>query len=241
MELPRSGYSWPVEVNQWLAAIFAFAGLAGATLQYWLWTFPMAPDPGGPDPNGRTTAPRTWRMVHRALGYLFIAIYIVMLVRMWPRLGLALSGEATTSEQLHAAFGLLVAPILAVKIFVLRRAQRFGKRLRPLGTLVLGLALVLLALVMKPAMQLANLPTSSGGQIQAKGVLTSQCISCHGATKILNNDKEWHDVVEDMEEYASKSGRPLLLEGSQQLLIEYLQTVLPQEEQDSHEDEDDRK
>ena len=72
--------------SMWLGIAVVALGVAATVLQAWLWRFPMVPDPGGPDPNGRSTAPRGWTHVHRAMGVAFVAIYVVMMVEMVPRL-----------------------------------------------------------------------------------------------------------------------------------------------------------
>lgn len=225
-------------VNLCLAAIFALAGLAGSALQYWLWTFPMEPDPTGTDPNGRTTAPLVWRRVHRALGYIFIAAYLVLLVRMWARLEIVMEGEASGAEMIHAVLGLLLGPVLGGKIFILRKAQKFGKQLRTLGTLLLGMTMLVLALIARPALQLANLPVISPGQVKAKAILTTKCVSCHGATRLFSSVEDWDDVVEDMEKYSAKKGTPLRLGPDRLLLIGYLADVLPGSKQRREEDDD---
>lgn len=76
----------PLNLSFVLGVLFALIGLVNAGLAAWLWTFPMAADPGGKDPNGKSTAPLFWNKVHRLLGYAFAVIYLALMVEMVPRL-----------------------------------------------------------------------------------------------------------------------------------------------------------
>ena len=73
-------------ISMWLGIAFLLLAIVATVLQAWLWSFPMVPDPGGPDPNGKSTAPRLGTLAHRISGLLFVLIYIVLMVEMIPRL-----------------------------------------------------------------------------------------------------------------------------------------------------------
>lgn len=62
-----------------LGLTMAAIAVVNAGLMAWLWRFPMVPDPAGRDPNGVSTAPRSWTNVRRALGYVFLLVDLVPL------------------------------------------------------------------------------------------------------------------------------------------------------------------
>ena len=61
-----------------LGLAFIVLGVTAVMLQAWLWGFPMEGD--------RSTAPRMWTNIHRVVGLSFVAIYVVMMIFMIPRL-----------------------------------------------------------------------------------------------------------------------------------------------------------
>ena len=212
--------------------------MLGAGLQYWLWTFPMEPDPTGVDPNGRTTAPPFWRAVHRLLGYVFIGIYILLLSQMLPRLPFIGEESATAATYIHVLFGFVIAPVLILKIFILRRGQKFGKKLPLLGSLLLGAAFVIVGLAVPPAVRLRSLPASSTEELSARNILIERCTPCHGASPIVSGqgDDSWGKVLEEMSEIAQESGRPDPVRGDFDLLESYLSRVLPRGDEEGESD-----
>lgn len=201
------------EVNAVLGVGFCLVGLLAALLQNWLWTFPMAPDPGGVDPNGVTTAPKFWRMVHRGLGYVFLGIYLVLLVQMVPRLWQFEPEAWSLRPVLHAVVGLGIGGILGLKIWILRRGQRFGKRLPLLGWSMVVLAFVAVGLVWRPAVQLQSIdPVSDGGftfeeAAVMRGIVGRNCIQCHGLSVVAGgSDDGSMETLEEMAENAEDRG-----------------------------------
>ena len=140
----------PLSLSFILGVAFAVIGLLNAGLAAWLWTFPMAPDPGGTDPNGKSTAPPFWNKVHRLLGCTFSVIYLALMFEMVPRLWQHQEG-LQGPVLLHALLGFLIAPVLIAKILVIRKFQKFGKRLPWFGGLVCAFAVLIIALAVQPA------------------------------------------------------------------------------------------
>ena len=213
--------------NLVLGVSFVVIGLIATVLQLWLWTFPMVPDPSGVDPNGVTTAPRFWRIIHRLLGYLFIGLYLVLLSRMVPRIWNydedAWSGISVT----HALVGAAIGPVLLFKIIVLRRIQRIGKSLRPLGLTVFALSLLAVAIVAPPALVL-QAPNNN----QAHNAVLTNCTQCHGLSTVVSEEgdvEDWLDVLEDMAENAAERGMTDPSAGKRQQIAEYLARALPED------------
>ncbi len=126
----------------WLGIAFVGLAVFATILQAWLWSFPMVPDPGGPDPNGRSTAPRFWTLMHRVAGGLYVLIYVVLMWEMVPRLW-EYQVELPSRTVMHAVMGILIGVLLAAKISVIRWFQHFGKSLPALGLGLLACTLVL--------------------------------------------------------------------------------------------------
>lgn len=130
-------------VSMYLGIAFVLIAVGASVLQAWLWSFPMVPDPGGPDPNGKSTAPKHWTLTHRVLGGLYILIYVVLMIEMVPRLW-EYQFELPARTVIHACMGIVIGILLVTKIGVIRWWQHFGKSLPALGlglvasTIILG-------------------------------------------------------------------------------------------------------
>jgi hypothetical protein len=213
--------------NLVLGASFVVVGLCATVLQLWLWTFPMVPDPHGVDPNGVTTAPRPWRIIHRLLGYLFIGLYLVLLSQMVPRLWNYDEDAWNGMSIAHALIGAAIGPVLLFKIIVLRRIQKIGKSLRPLGLTVFALSLLAVAIVAPPAFAL-QAPDNN----QARNAVLTNCTQCHGLSKVVSEDgdrEDWLDVLEDMAENAAERGMADPSAGRRQEIAQYLARALPED------------
>ena len=199
-------------------------GLLAALLQAWLWTFPMVPDPTGTDPNGVTTAPKFWRYTHRLLGYIFVALYVVLLSQMVPRTWRFEPAAWTLPAVVHAVLGISILPVLIFKVGILRRWQKHGKKLPLLGALLLILSVGALAIV-APALR-----TVKGGDRDGAGLVAERCFSCHGASRIISEDgdfRDWLKTLEDMTENAEELRRPDPVGGDAVRLAEYLESIRP--------------
>ena len=147
-------------MTMWLGIAFLLIGVVATILQAWLWSFPMAPDPGGPDPNGKSTAPPFWTSVHRILGLLFVIIYIIMMVKMVPRLW-EYQVELPARTVMHVVMGITIGMLLIAKIAIIRWFQHFGKALPMLGYGVLVCTVILSFLSLPFAIQAHGFGTLS--------------------------------------------------------------------------------
>jgi len=216
-------------VSMWLGIAFLGLGIAATLLQAWLWRFPMAPDPGGPDPHGRSTAPRSLTNLHRIVGATFVVIYAIMMVQMVPRLW-EYQVELPARTIIHACMGITIGFLLVTKIAIIRWFQHFGKALPMIGATIMLCTLLLSFLSVPYALRAhdfgsaetpANLervarllapidlgrPTSelltSAGLEHGREVLTNQCVVCHDLRTILRRPytpEGWRDVVWRMAE-----------------------------------------
>ena len=201
-------------VSMWLGVAFVVLAIAASILQAWLWSFPMVPDPGGPDPNGKSTAPKHWTQAHRMMGGLYLVIYVVLMIEMVPRLW-EYQFELPPRTVIHACMGLVIGIVLVTKISIIRWFQHFGKALPTLGLWLLGCTIVLATLsipfairahdfgdALKPKnldrvkrllgtidwegaeVDVDKLATEEGFQKGVR-VLTTKCTACHDIRTIL--------------------------------------------------------
>jgi len=212
----------------WLGIAFVAIAIAATILQAWLWSFPMVSDPGGPDPNGKSTAPRFWTAIHRLLGLLFVLIYVVMMVEMVPRLW-EYQVELPARTVMHACMGIVLGILLVVKICIIRWFQHFGKSLPSIGLGILTCTIILATLSIPFALQAHDFGSISDPEnlVRVRGkmvtlgysveeanalvtpqalrsgrwVLTTKCKMCHDMRKVLNKPRspdKWLSVVRGM-------------------------------------------
>jgi mono/diheme cytochrome c family protein len=216
-------------LSMWLGIAFLAIGLLATILQAWLWSFPMVPDPGGPDPNGKSTAPRLWTNVHRLLGLLFVLIYVAMMIQMTPRLW-EYQVELPARTIFHAVMGITIGFLLVTKIAIIRWWQHFGKALPKIGAAIMLCTIILSFLSVPYAIRAqdfgaaatpeslervtrlldgvdlrAPIDAVTTPEAMAKGreVLTVQCVVCHDLRTILRRPytpEGWRDVVWRMAE-----------------------------------------
>lgn len=214
-------------VSMWLGISFLLIGIIATIIQAWLWRFPMVPDPSGKDPNGLSTAPKNWVLVHRLLGILFVLIYIIMMSEMVPRLW-RYQVELPTRTVFHAVMGICIGFLLIVKISIIRWFQHFGKALPVLGTLVLLCTIILATLSIPYSIKAHGFGTSMSkdnidrvqrliSKLELEGLqpdfvskktlkkgralMTSKCTYCHDLRTIIKKPyppSGWKRVVERM-------------------------------------------
>ena len=206
-------------LSMWLGIAFVFLAIAATILQAWLWSFPMVPDPGGPDPNGRSTAPRLGTQSHRITGFLYLTIYVALMCEMVPRLW-EYQVELPARTVVHACMGIVIGVLLVAKIAIIRWFQHFGKSLPGIGLSLLGCTIILATLSVPFAMRahdfgavttpenlsrvrmiLAELPWEDGQKPDLEAlvtpdalavgqrVLAGKCTDCHDIRTILQKPR----------------------------------------------------
>jgi hypothetical protein len=224
-----------------LGVLMAAIAIVNASLMVWLWRFPMIPDPTGRDPNGISTAPRFPTNVHRALGYVFVLAYLALLFEMLPR-----AWEfrvATPSGVLHGILGVAVGLLLAIKIAVIRRFQRFGNRLPWIGGTLAVTTLLVAALGIVPAwMVLRPLTPLSPQFAQGRAIVSAKCNQCHGASTIASereDARKWARITRRMQRFSRTiPGKEPITEDERLLATAYLTHVLGEADDDHDPDEE---
>ena len=184
---------------------FVVLGITAVMLQAWLWGFPMEGD--------RSTAPRFWTNIHRLVGLSFVAIYVVMMVFMIPRLW-QYQVELPARTVIHATSAIVIGVLLMTKLAIIRLFPHFSGALPSLGlgllinTVILGSLSLPYALrahtISGDTLSTANLERVRGVMVgllpegtdvgalvtparleEGREVLTRKCTICHDLRTIL--------------------------------------------------------
>jgi hypothetical protein len=130
-------------MNTFVSAIcgiaFGVLGTATVFLMFHLWGYPF-------DKATRTSAaPRSLMLLHRVLGYLFVALYIFMMVQMVPRL-LRYQVEFPPRTVAHIMLGITIGFLLLIKLSIIRFFRHLEEWMPYLGTGILLCTYLLLGL-----------------------------------------------------------------------------------------------
>jgi len=99
--------------NTALGIAFWVIGLANTLLMFKLWGYPFDHE------RMVSSAPRSLMLLHRILGYVFAAIYIVLMLQMVPRLW-TYQVELPARTVAHLVMGIAIGALLFVKILIVR-------------------------------------------------------------------------------------------------------------------------
>ena len=222
-----------------LGLLMGAIAIVNAALMAWLWRFPMAPDPTGRDPNGVSTAPRFPTNVHRVLGYVFVLAYVALLFEMVPRAWQF--RVATPVSVAHGLLGIAVGVILAIKIAVIRRYQRFGNRLPWIGGALAVTTLVVAALGVVPAWIVLRPRVPLTAELaRGRDVVSQKCNQCHGASTIASereDARKWNRITREMQRFSRTiPGKEPITDDERALATAYLIHTRGEEEDDDRED-----
>ncbi len=185
------------------------AFVAVAAINVWLILESMSRGASRPG----TGAGRAQRLIvaHRIGGYLFIAIFCVMLWFMAARLR---GGSQTSgSISIHFTLALILAPLLFVKVLLARRYRNQASALMPLGLLIFVLSFVVVAIAGFPYLsrdtKVEQVSLDQIGQppvtldVAAAGALMQQkCSKCHTLERVVGAQKDakgWATTIARME------------------------------------------
>jgi cytochrome c5 len=217
-------------IAMWLGIVFVVCAIAAVILQAWLWSFPMDPPD---DPKGKSLAPRSWTNVHRAVGLVYVIIYVVLMVEMVPRLW-EYQIELPARTVMHAVMGIGIGVLLAAKVSIIRFFQHFGKALPTIGLCLLFCTLVLATLSIPIAVRAHGLSgrafaednlvrvksvlseldfgrpvdvaelVSKSSLLAGRDVLTSKCTACHDLRTVLQKPRTGKGWLEVVGRMAQK-------------------------------------
>jgi hypothetical protein len=155
--------------------------------------------------------------VHRALGVLFILVYIAALLFMVIRIAFY-HQELALRPLIHACLALSLLPMFGLKWLIVRRFNRFFSYLPVLGSLILATALVSSAMsaghVFLYASKIRYTEPSEADVYEvhlARGLLFTKCGKCHSLEPVLraaNNREGWIKTVNRMAQKDLPNIRP---------------------------------
>jgi mono/diheme cytochrome c family protein len=116
--------------NTLLGIAFWVIGLANTLLMFKLWGYPFDHD------RLVSSAPKALMLLHRAVGYAFLAIYIALMVQMVPRLW-AYQIELPARTVAHLVMGIAIGAVLFMKILIVRVFRHLESTTAPLLGIVL--------------------------------------------------------------------------------------------------------
>jgi hypothetical protein len=122
-----------------LGLVFLGLSIASTFLMYYLWGFPFD------KATRKSAAPKGLMRLHRAIGYAYGILYIIMMVQMVPRMW-QYQVEFPPRTVAHLMLGILIGIILVVKIVILRFCRHLEEWMPFLGTALLACTVLLLSL-----------------------------------------------------------------------------------------------
>ena len=122
-----------------LGLIFLLVACANTVLMGKLWGYPFD------HATKKSEAPRSWMLVHRATGYVYLAIYLVIMTEMVPRL-FHYQVELPARTVAHIVLGITIGFILVIKISILRWFRHFEEAMPALGLTLLLCTVLLISL-----------------------------------------------------------------------------------------------
>lgn len=126
--------------NAVLGLIFIALSFASTFLMYKLWAYPFDHD------TLKSSAPRSLILLHRAIGYVYLAIYIYLMSLMLPRLW-TYQVELPARTVAHLMLGMSIGVIIIAKIAIVRFFKHLESQMVPiLGTALLVCTVVLIGL-----------------------------------------------------------------------------------------------
>lgn len=142
--------------NAILGVLFLVLSVVTTALMYQFWGYPF-------DKQERKSSCPQWKMnIHRGCGYAYIALYIVLMVQMVPRLW-TYQVEFPARTVAHIMLGITIGVILLVKVSIMRFWRHFEEWMPVLGTLLMLCTFLLTGLSLPFALQERSLAARAPG------------------------------------------------------------------------------
>jgi len=195
-----------------LGIAFLVLGFAATFLMYYLWGFPF-------DKATKTSAaPKSLMRLHRVIGYLYGATYVVMMSQMVPRMW-QYQVELPARTVAHLILGVLIGIVLFIKIAIMRFFRHLEEWMPALGTTMFVCTVLLMALSLPTALReqaasgeafaqenrdrvaklLSGAHLPSGAPLSelstvaalrdGRSVLTDKCVRCHDLRTVLQKTR----------------------------------------------------
>jgi mono/diheme cytochrome c family protein len=152
-----------------LGILFVVIGLTAMFLMFHLWGYPF-------DKATKTSSAPRWAMqLHRLLGYAFLALYVVLMWKMVPRLW-QYQVEFPARTVVHIVVAFSIGFLLLIKIAIMRFFRHFEEWMPYLGTSIMLGTVVLIGLSIPYAFQerqLAEAALEDGNRVRVAQLLPS--------------------------------------------------------------------
>ena len=127
-------------LNSYLGIAFLFLGLASTLLMYHLWGYPYDKE------KHQSSAPRWLMNLHRLMGYAFLAIYLILMWQMVPRLW-NYQIELPARTVVYLTLGIAIGAILILKLSIVIFFRHLEGTLVPmLGTMLMICTILVICL-----------------------------------------------------------------------------------------------
>ncbi len=145
-----------IALSATLGILFLVTAFAAVFLMFHLWGYPF-------DKATRTSAaPPSLMRLHRVLGWVYTAIYLVMMWEMVPRLW-EYQVELPPRTVVHMCFGMMIGVVLIIKLTIIRWFRHLEEWMPVLGVLLLSFTLGLAALSLPFALREFSLARGAVG------------------------------------------------------------------------------
>ena len=132
--------------NAILGVLFLVLSIVTTALMYQFWGYPF-------DKVKRRSSCPQWKMnIHRACGYAYVIVYVVLMIQMVPRLW-TYQVEFPPRTVAHIMLGTTIGVILMIKISIMRFWRHFEEWMPVLGTLLMLCTFLLTGLSLPFAFQ----------------------------------------------------------------------------------------
>lgn len=146
--------------------------------------------------------------IHRIFGYLFVAVFLVMLIMMIDKTA-SFRDEFSARAVFHIALALAIVPLLTIKLLIVRRHKRLTSELLYFGVPIFLFAFVLSGLTAgKYFLDLSNFHYTTLSEQDAekldlkigRDLYNVKCSKCHTLDRVSNYQgrEGWTEIVNEM-------------------------------------------
>jgi mono/diheme cytochrome c family protein len=159
-----------------------------------------------------TQHPGYFRWAHRISGYIFIILYLFICVTMFQKLT-GNSSALSAKDAIHAYLGIVIFPMLIVKICIVRLFKKYYLRLPIYGIIIMVAVFMTVTLsagyFMLSTVSSQYIVLSDKGRLVrvnvniGRKIVQQKCSTCHSLERVFSyvkTEADWRDYVSRMRE-----------------------------------------